>query len=99
MLVSLLRVCRVTLRDADGIAHQVDVQGSTLFEAAAAAVAIFRQQGWAAQALTANAVLRVEVQLPTVIHEVPLKAVERWLNEPTASPKDQLLRRELGRPR
>lgn len=89
----------MTVRDVAGVAHQVEVQGTTLFEAAAAAACAFRQQGWAAEALTSNAVLRVEVQLPSVIHEVPLKALDRWLQSPTASPRDQLLKRDLGRPR
>ena len=89
----------MTVSDAEGVLHHVDVQGSTLFEAAAAAVAAFRQQGWAGAALTPGAVLRVEVQLPNVVHDVPLKAVERWLGSPSSSPRDQLLKRELGRPR
>ena len=94
-----LRTCRITVRDLEGVAHQVEVQGSTLFEAAAAALAVFRQQGWATDALTTNAILRVEVQLPAVVHEVPLKAVERWLRSPSDSPRDRLLKREPGRPR
>jgi hypothetical protein len=93
------RACRVTISDVDGVAHHVDVQGTTLFEAAAAAVALFREQGWAARALTANAVLRVEVRLPPVVHDVPLKAIEQWLRSPTDGPRDQLVKRQLGRPR
>ena len=93
------RACRVTIRDVDGVAHHVDVQGSTLFEAAASAVAIFREQGWAARALTANAVLRVEVRMPPVVHDVPLKAIEQWLSSPSQSPRDQLMKRQLGRSR
>jgi hypothetical protein len=89
----------VTVHDVEGVAHHVEVQGSTLFEAAAAALAAFRQQGWAAEALTANAILRVEVRVPAIVHEVPLKSVERWLSAPTDSPRDQLLKRQLGRPR
>ena len=46
--------------------HHVEVQASTLFEAGAAAVAAFRQEGWAAAALTPNAVLHIEVQLPPI---------------------------------
>ena len=102
-LVSLavppIRTCRVTLRDIDGVAHQVEVQGHTLFEAAAAAVGVFRQHQWAEAALTANAILRVEVCMPAVVHDVPLKAVERWLGSPTSSPKDRLVKRDLGRTR
>ena len=93
------RNCRVTLKDVDGVAHHVDVQGSTLFEAAAAAVALFKEQGWASRALTPNAILRVEVRLPSVVHDVPLKTVEQWLRSPTHSPRDQLVKRQLGRPR
>lgn len=85
-----LRTCRVSLRDADGIVHSVEVQVETLFEAAAAAVAIFRQQGWAAAALTATAKLRIEVPLPTVVHDVPVAAVERWLRSPSVSPREAL---------
>jgi hypothetical protein len=36
----------------------VNVKADTLFEAAAAAIAAFRQERWAAQALTPNATLR-----------------------------------------
>jgi hypothetical protein len=34
-------------RDAEGATHTVHVQGSSLFEAAARAVAAFREQEWA----------------------------------------------------
>lgn len=93
-----VRTCRVTLRDAEGTAHEVTVQAATLFEAAAAAVATFRQQGWAAEALTPHARLRVEVQLPSIVHEVPLKAVERWLRSSSTSPKDLALKRRASPP-
>ena len=66
--MSAVRSCRVSIRSVDGLTHSVDVSGATLFEAAATAVAIFRQHAWAADALTANAILRVEVRLPSVVH-------------------------------
>jgi hypothetical protein len=69
---------------------------ATLFEAAATAVAMFRQQGWAADALTPNAILRVEVQLPPIIHEVPLKSIERWLRSPNASPREMIKKRSVA---
>lgn len=89
------RTCTVSLRDPEGITHTVRVEGESLFEAAALAVGAFREQGWAADALTANAILRVEVHLPTVVHEVPMKAVERWLQEPSVSPRHQLLKKSM----
>ena len=68
--------------------HSVTVGASTLFEAAAEAITAFRREPWAAHALTENAVLRIEVQVPPVIHDVPLKSVERWRNGPSPSPKE-----------
>jgi hypothetical protein len=94
--VPVTRSCRVTIRDIEGVSHQVEVTGTTLFEAAAAALAAFREQGWGVDALTPNAVLRVEVQTPAVIHDVPLKAVARWLQSPTNSPRQALVKRQLG---
>ena len=87
-----IRTCRVTLRDVDGVAHAVEVQGSSLYEAAAAALAAFKQHAWSGSALTPNAVLRIEVLAPPVVHDVPLRAVERWLQSPATSPKDRLIR-------
>ena len=56
-------------------------------------MSIFREQGWAAEALKPNTVLRVEVQPPATVHDVPLKAVEQWLRSPSTSPKEQMLKR------
>ena len=99
LLAMSLRFCRVSLRDAEGITHTVSVHAETLFEAAAGALAIFREQGWAGEALTGNAVLNVEVQAPAVAHAVPLKAVERWLRSPSASPREVAMKRRASDPR
>jgi hypothetical protein len=84
--------CQVSVIDSDGVRHSVTVTASSLFEAAAAAVAAFRQGTWAATALTAHAVLRIEVHPPPVIHDVPLKSVERWMHAPTPGPHDRAVR-------
>jgi hypothetical protein len=92
-----LRTCRVSLRDPEGVVHSVEVQADSLYEAAAAAMAAFREQGWAAQALTPAAKLRVEVMPPAVVHEVPVAAVERWLRSGSTSPRDALIKKVSGR--
>ena len=84
-----LRSCHVSVQDVEGITHSVEVQAESLFEAAAAAMALFKQHGWATSALTPRAALRIEVQLPSVVHEVPLAAVERWVRSTTVSPKGE----------
>jgi hypothetical protein len=89
------RTCRVSVKALDGTTHTVTVTALTLFEAAAAAVSAFRQEPWAADALTPGAVLHVEVQAPPIVHAVPLTAIERWRNGPSASPRDQSAKRRF----
>jgi hypothetical protein len=88
--VAQLRTCTVSVRDPHGAIHTVRVQAASLFEAAAQAIAAFREQGWAAAALTPAAILRVEVQPPPVVHDVPLRAVEKWTASVTPGPRDKL---------
>jgi hypothetical protein len=80
----------VSVVDAEGVAHSVEVQAGTVLEAAAAGLAAFRAEGWAAAALTPASVLRVKVPAPAVIHEVSLKALERWAGSPSTSPRAHL---------
>ena len=44
-----------------------------------------------------NATIRVEVQPPPVVHDVPLKTIERWVNEPAVSPSEQAVKRTFRR--
>lgn len=90
-----LRSCRVSVRDLNGVLHTVEVGAVTLFEAAAQAVAIFEREAWAAEALTVNAVLDVEVTLPPVVHHVPLAAVRKWQAGLTTSPRVQAIKRSI----
>jgi hypothetical protein len=91
--VAAVRTCTVSLCDVENVTHSVDVQAATLFEAAAAAVSVFRAQPWAAGALTAVAVLRIQVHSPAVVHTVPLAALERWRRSPSPSPRELLSKR------
>ena len=86
----------MTLKELDGGSHPVTVQGTTLFEVAAAALAAFRSEKWAADALTPNAVLNIEVQVPPIVHTVALRTVERWLKSPNASPREMLIKQQTS---
>jgi hypothetical protein len=90
--MSVLR-CLVSVTDSDGVKHSVTVSAASLFDAAAAGLAAFRRESWAAAALSPNATVRVEVQPPPVVHDVPLKALERWENTPAISPSEQAVKR------
>ena len=56
-------------------------QQASMFLAASGAVS----RG--AAALTPRVTFRFELQLPPIIHSVPLKAVKRWIASPSASPR------------
>jgi hypothetical protein len=92
-----VRSCVVSLKSVDGTTHAIRVKAPTLFEAAAAAVAAFRQEQWAAEALTPNATLRVEVEMPPIVHEVSLRTLERWMQSPSASPREEMGKRQMGK--
>jgi len=57
-----------------------------MFEVAAAGIAELRQDG-GMEPLAPDTVIRVEVRVAPVIHEVPAKALERWATGPSISPK------------
>ena len=92
-----MRTCKVTVTGLDGTSHSVEVQAATLFEAASAAITAFRQEGWAAEALTPNARLRVEVHPRPTVHEVSMKAVEQWRRSPSPSPKEFSAKRQFDK--
>lgn len=93
-----VRSCSVSVTDRDGAVHTVQVHALSLFEAAAAALAAFREEAWCAGGIPPNARLRVEVHLPSVVHDVPMKAVERWLRSPSASPREEGLKNAARHP-
>ncbi len=96
--MSAMRSCRVSVTGLDGVTHSVDVQASSLFEAASVALTAFRQEpSWATEALTANARFRVELQHSPTVRDVPLKAIEQWRRSPTTSPRDYVLKRKVSR--
>jgi hypothetical protein len=43
-----------------------------------------------------RAVLHIEVQLPPIAHDVPLKAAERWLEKASVRPREELRNRRFA---
>src|SRR5262245_51753859 len=85
--------CIVSVTVSDGTRHWVTVHASTLFEAATPGIVAFRAEKWAAGALTPNATLRIEAQPAPVVHDVTIKALERWISAPSISPSEQAAKR------
>ena len=87
----VVKTCIVSFVDADGLAHAVEVQAETLYEAAALAVKTFREHEWPP---APHHELKVEVR-SSVTHTVTLKRVEAWVNGTCKSPKERVLKDRL----
>jgi len=93
--------CRVSFDDGAGMTHTVSVSASSLYEAAALALAEFKKSGFALTAVGPATRLKVAVEAPATTHELSVGRFEAWLNASGRSPRDQAmkvtLRQMLGR--
>lgn len=89
------RKCRVAFTDSEGMRHSVEVVASTLYEAAALAVAEFRRCGFADAAPGSAARLTVSVEAPSTAHELSVRKLSAWLEGGGKSPREQALKVRL----
>src|SRR6185295_122506 len=83
------RMCSVTITDARGVRHTVDVTAESLFEAAALALTTFRTDGWT-DAVGPGTTFDVEVRNPAVRHTVSVLQMQRWIQGAAASPNERV---------
>jgi len=91
-----LQTCSVTLTDARGIRHTVDVTAESLFEAAGLGLAALKKDGWTDPIAPATK-LEVEVRHPAVRHSVSVLQIQRWLQGATISPNERVTKDRLTR--
>lgn len=93
--------CRVSFDDGAGVTHTVLVSASSLYEAAALALAEFKKSGFALTAVGSATRLKVMVEAPTTVHELNVGKLQAWLDSSGKSPREQAvkvtLRQLLGR--
>jgi|SRR5579859_1809072 len=94
-IVPTARTCLVSFTDSEGIQHAVEVSASTLYEAAALAIAEFRRCGFTDHAPGAATRLTVTVRAPATSHEVRMSKIEAWLQSGGRSPNEQALKVRL----
>lgn len=82
----------MSFTDAEGLRHSVDVQASSLYEAVALAISVFREHDCA---LGPASQLEVEARSPGVKHSVSIGKVRDWLETSAKSPSDRLLKEKL----
>ncbi len=77
------------------MSHSVEVVASTLYEAAALAVAEFRHCGFADAAPGSVARLRVYVEAPTTTHDLSVRKLSTWLEAGGKIPREQAMKVRL----
>lgn len=87
--------CSVSFVGVSGIKHSVDVSAETLYEAAALALAMFRESEWADQ-IAPGTELRVTVRAPETTHSVTTSQIRRWCDGVAVSP-DEVLKKSRVR--
>lgn len=86
-----LRSCTVSVKDARGIRHSVDVTAETLYEAAALGLSMLRQDEWA-DVIGPGTELEVRVREPETVYSVTVMQIRRWTDGVAVSP-DEVIKR------
>ena len=90
-----LKTCRVSCVDLGGIEHAVELSASSLYEAVALALRIFRDNDWTEGIGRGQAPILVKVKHPEVEHTVRVQDFERWLQTAARSPAEMILKNRL----
>ena len=92
---SVVRRCKVSVADIEGVEHSTEVTAGSLYEAIAAALTFLRKDDWVGEIGTGLTTVKVEVLQPSVTHEVKMKDFQAWLERKSGSPADMVLRDKL----
>ncbi len=79
----------------EGIRHSVQVSAESVYEAAAAAVRLFREHGFLPVEPGPATVLEVTALEPEVTHAVRIDGLFRWLASSGKTPREQALKSRL----
>lgn len=93
----LPKACIVSFIDHRGVRHSVRVRAESLFEAAAAALAEFRECGWIEAQPGPATQLEVKVRGPATKHAVSVQQVQRWAESTAVTPADRINREKVKR--
>jgi hypothetical protein len=89
--------CRVSYTDTEGIAHAVEVDAESLYEAVALAVAEFRQGEILAATPGAMTEFCVTVMRKPIKHRIRLNQVEKWAEHTVMEGPAGIVKRERVR--
>ena len=87
-------LCLVSFVDTESIAHSVEVEARTLYEAGALALAEFRNSG-VVDHIGPAIRLQIEVRRPVTRHELSVEKVDAWLASGSKSPSEQAVKARI----
>jgi len=82
------KACRVAFTDGAGVTHSVAVVASSLYEAAALALAEFKRCGFAMAMAGPATRLTVTVEVPCTSHELSVAKLQAWLDASSKTPRE-----------
>ena len=83
--------CVVSFLGSEGIRHTVEMEADTLYEAAARAIRVFKDNDCEPGLMS-----QLDVEIRTsIIHTITPKKVREWLGSSAKSPRDSLLKDRL----
>jgi hypothetical protein len=89
----VVKQCRVSFKDSEGVEHSVEVDARTLYEAVGLAIARFRSGEHVRYEPAGD--FSVESREPTARHQLTRKLFDAWLERPGGSPREVALRSTL----
>ncbi len=91
-----LRTCVVSFCEVRGHGRfSVEVTAESMFEAAAQALRLFRQEPWCSEAACATGYLDIEVKAPAVQYKILVDDLDRWVDQSGGTPRETALRERL----
>ena len=85
-----LKICRVCCVDLRRIEHPVELSASSLYEAVAQALRIFRDNDWIESIGRGQTAILVKVKNPETEYTVRVQDFERWLQTAARSPAEMV---------
>ena len=87
--------CKVAFTDGAGVTHSVGVAASSMYEAAALALAEFKRCGFAMAMAGPGTRLTIAVELPSTTHELTVSRLQAWLDSSAKTPREQAVKVRL----
>jgi hypothetical protein len=91
-----VRLCRVSIRDLQGVEHSVEVTAGTLYEAVALGLATIRSEQWASEIADELNVAKVSAVNIPVEYFVTLTDFNAWVKRTSGSPREIIARRRTS---